>query len=264
MYANFAMVVSNINGITTETIDEEIANKDLDNLILNAIKSLRNIKKIKKKLLPNSEINEKNISNQLEYLTNNNTLKNKPNDGKDSYFIVNETDQNMPDIFPEQILCPVNFKTPSVKLKLPSSVPYEEKCSTVTSSSDGTEINKYQEKIKNLTIELTALPLFIKEQFYIIKKQLENMVNTQKPANKKSISSLQEEIDYLREENHAKTQRIKHLTDMKVVLSNSNITTGACSCKLASTHTYCVDSNYKEPSIDLKTNTKSKSKKKIR
>ena len=44
---------------------------------------------------------------------------------------------------------------------------------------------------------------------------------------------------------------------MKVVPSNSDITTGACSCKLASTHTYCVNSNYKEPSIDLDTNTKS-------
>ena len=126
MYANFTMVVSNINDITTETIDEETANEDLDNLILNAIKSIRNIKKRPDcsviydyliKLLPNSEINEKNISNRLEYLTNNNTLKNKPNNGKGSYFIVNETDQNMPDISPEQILCPVNFKTPSVKLK---------------------------------------------------------------------------------------------------------------------------------------------------
>ena len=82
------------------------------------------------------------------------------------------------------------------------------------------------------------------------------MVNTQEPANRKSISSLQEEIDYLREENHAKTQIIKPLTDMKVVPSNNNITSGACSCKLASTHTSCVDSNYKEPSIDLETNTK--------
>ena len=83
------------------------------------------------------------------------------------------------------------------------------------------------------------------------------MVNTQEPAKRKSISSIQEEIDYLREENHAKTQIIKHLTDMKVVPSNSDITTGACSCKLASTHTYCVNSNYKEPSTDLDTNTKS-------
>ena len=32
------------------------------------------------------------------------------------------------------------------------------------------------------------------------------MVNTQEPAKRKSISSIQEEIDYLREENHAKTQ----------------------------------------------------------
>ena len=71
------------------------------------------------------------------------------------------------------------------------------------------------------------------------------MVNTQEAANRKSISSIQEEIDYLREENHAKTQIIKHLTDMKVVPSNNDITTGAYSCKLASTHTYCVDSNHK-------------------
>ena len=203
------MVVSNINDITTETIDEAIANEDLDNLILNAIKSIRNIKKRPDcsviydyliKLLPNSEINEKNISNRLEYLTNNNTLKNKPNNGKDSYFIVNETDQNMPDTSSEQILCPVNFKAPSVKLKTPSSVPYEEECSTVTSSPDGTEINKHQEKIKNLTIELTALQLFIKEQFYIIKKHLEDMVSTQEPANL--------EIDYLREENQTSNENV--------------------------------------------------------
>ena len=79
------------------------------------------------------------------------------------------------------------------------------------------------------------------------------MTNTQEPANRKSISSFQEEIDYLREENHAKTQITKHLTDMKVVPSNSDITTGACSCKVTSTHTNCVDSNYEEPSIDLET-----------
>ena len=39
------MVVSNINDITTETIDEAIANEDLDDLILNAIKPIRNTKK---------------------------------------------------------------------------------------------------------------------------------------------------------------------------------------------------------------------------
>ena len=66
----FTMVVSNINNITTETIEEAVANEDLDDLILNAIKSIRNTKKrpdcsviydYLTKLLPNSEINEKNI-----------------------------------------------------------------------------------------------------------------------------------------------------------------------------------------------------------
>ena len=70
------MVASNINDITTETIGEVIANEDLDNLILSALKSIRNIKiqpdfsviyDYRSKSLPNFEINKKNISNRLEY-----------------------------------------------------------------------------------------------------------------------------------------------------------------------------------------------------
>ena len=62
------MVVLNVNDITTETIEEAIASEDLDNLILNVIKLIRNIKKHPGcsvihdyliKLLPNSKINEK-------------------------------------------------------------------------------------------------------------------------------------------------------------------------------------------------------------
>ena len=44
---------------------------------------------------------------------------------------------------------------------------------------------------------------------------------------------------------------------MKVVPSISDITTCACSCKVASAHTYRADNSYKEPSINLDTNTKS-------
>ena len=62
------MVVSNINDITRDTISETIANEDLDNLIINSIKSIRNIKKrpdccviydYLRKLPPISEINKK-------------------------------------------------------------------------------------------------------------------------------------------------------------------------------------------------------------
>ena len=64
------MIVANINNINTKNIDELITNKDLDNIILNTIKSRKNIRKrpdcpviyhYLSKLLPNSEINEKNI-----------------------------------------------------------------------------------------------------------------------------------------------------------------------------------------------------------
>ena len=42
---------------------------------------------------------------------------------------------------------------------------------------------------------------------------------------------------------------------MEKAPSNNDITIGPCSCKEASTHTYCLDNNHKETSIDLETNT---------
>ena len=44
---------------------------------------------------------------------------------------------------------------------------------------------------------------------------------------------------------------------MKVVSFNSDNTTGTCSCKVANTHTYYVDNNYKESLDDLETTAKS-------
>ena len=61
---------------------------------------------------------------------------------------------------------------------LVQSIPCKEEYSTITSLPDGTEINKFQEKIENLTNAITVLQLFVKEQFFIIKKHLEDMTNT--------------------------------------------------------------------------------------
>ena len=82
----------------------------------------------------------------------------------------------------------------------------------------------------------------MKKWFFTIKIQLEDTTNTQQPKTLESAFSLQEEIDYLWEENHAKTKIIKQLMDMKVTPSNINIATGTCSSKVASTHIYCVNS----------------------
>lgn len=56
-------------------------------------------------------------------------------------------------------------------------------------------------KIETLTTELTALQLFVKEQFFINKKQLLVNEDIKEPVELIAISSLQWEKDYLRNEN---------------------------------------------------------------
>ena len=74
-------------------------------------------------------------------------------------------------------------------------------------------------------------------------RKKEDTTNTQEPANRKFHLYTK------------KIQIIKQLTDMKVAPSNSNITTGTCSCKVAITHTYRVDIDNAEPSIDVESST---------
>ena len=85
------------NCIAMETLEEAITNDALDDLLLNAIKSLRNDKKrpdcysiydFLSKSLSNSDITKQLISSRLTYLTKNNKLKNKQTNGKNSYFIL--------------------------------------------------------------------------------------------------------------------------------------------------------------------------------
>ena len=56
-------------------------------------------------------------------------------------------------------------------------------------------------KIETLTTELIALQLFVKEQFFINKKQLLVNEDIKEPVELIAISSLQWEKDYLRNEN---------------------------------------------------------------
>ena len=81
------------------TDDEGMSNECTDDLIINVIKSIRNMKKRPdcsfigdyiSKLLSNSDITEKIVSNRLIYLTDNNKIKNKPTNGRDSYYIIDK------------------------------------------------------------------------------------------------------------------------------------------------------------------------------
>ena len=139
------------------TDDEAIANECIDDLIMNVIKSIRNVKKRSdsssirdyvSKLLSNSDITEEIVSNRLLYLTDNNKIKNKPTNGRDSYYIINE--------IPVQVETPPNSFGKSLSLN--------------PTNKNGDDKNNQHEEIENVIIEPTVLKLFVQEQFYIMKK----------------------------------------------------------------------------------------------
>ena len=87
------------NDFTMDIIEKNLSNDELDNLVINAIATIRKNKKRPdsssiydyfNKTLSNPDITKEILSNRLLYLTKNNKLKNKPVNGKDSYYIVHE------------------------------------------------------------------------------------------------------------------------------------------------------------------------------
>ena len=114
------------NDITMETIENKISNDELDNLVLNTIATIRKNKKrpdsssifdYLSKSLSNPNITEEILATRLVYLTKNNKLKNKPTNGKDSFYIVaeisveNNSLSNTPDVN-STIACPKHCDTP--------------------------------------------------------------------------------------------------------------------------------------------------------
>ena len=115
-------------------------------------------------------------------------------------------------------------------------------------NENGAGKNNHHEKIQNLITELTALKLFVQEQLYIMKKQLQETI----PESTKQLpfSSLRSEIEYLREENRTKSLIIKQLTENKSM-------TSSCSCNEVSTSKDHAGKNNKECANSLENNEKS-------
>ena len=114
------------NDITMETIENKISNDELDNSVLNTIATIRKNKKrpdsssifdYLSKSSSNPNITEEILATRLVYLTENNKLKNKPANGKDSFYIVddisveNNSLSNTPDVN-STIACPKHCDTP--------------------------------------------------------------------------------------------------------------------------------------------------------
>ena len=84
-----------------ETIEQEIADEYLGNLILNTINTIRKNRKrpiheYLHKKLNNSDVTAKIIESRLSFLTKKNRIENKLTNGKNSYFIKEQTFLNGP------------------------------------------------------------------------------------------------------------------------------------------------------------------------
>ena len=108
------------------TIENKISNDELDNLVLNTIATIRKNKKrpdsssifdYLSKSSSNPNITEEILATRLVYLSENNKLKNKPANGKDSFYIVddisveNNSLSNTPDVN-STIACTKHCDTP--------------------------------------------------------------------------------------------------------------------------------------------------------
>ena len=95
----------NTNCITMETIEQEIADEYLDNLMLNIINTIRKNRKCPStsstheylhKKLKNSDVTAEIIGSRLSFLTKKNRIEKKLTNVKSSYFIKDQTFLNGP------------------------------------------------------------------------------------------------------------------------------------------------------------------------
>ena len=77
--------------------------------------------------------------------------------------------------------------------------------------------NPDEKKVYDLTTEIKAIKMFIKDQFYVIKKSIADFSNQpEQQSNKEIIELLQEQNKLLIEENKSKTTIIECLLKVKV------------------------------------------------
>ena len=165
---------SNKNCITIETIEQEIAEEYLDNLILNTINTIRKNRKrpdtsyiheYLQKKLNNTDVAAEIIESRLSFLTKKNRIENKLTNGKIPYFIKDQTFLNGP-IQPN-----ISEKSSPLSCKPSSDVKIMEKQISENEISllEG-KITSLKENVSVLNTEITALRSFIIEQLLVIKK----------------------------------------------------------------------------------------------
>ena len=184
--------------------------EELDNHILEAITQLRSNKKqpnestIITHLLEELEglnIDKKRLTERLKWLAEYKRLENKPHNGVNSYYNISDDSQRTePPLAPHSLDKPTLDKCPNKELEV-----------TINNDTENT-IHKLNLQIQDITTKLEAIKMFVKQQFYLIKKSITEIDNQSEPQrNKEFIELLQQQNKNLVEENKSKTIIIQML-----------------------------------------------------
>ena len=140
----------------------------------------------------------------LNYLVEIKALQSKPRNGANSFYIINNESQSS-----ESPLIQTFPYTPKIKGFFRTKLNGNDKF------SDPAENSNYMcdNQVYDLTTEIEAIKMFIKEQFYVIKKSIADISNHSEQQNKEIIELLEEQNILLIEENNSKTTIMEMLVE---------------------------------------------------
>ena len=155
------------------------------------------------------DCNVTTIRQRITYLENKNKILNKPHNSKNSYYLIDDSamipdDSASPD--DPQSLPLFDLETPRVNLI----------------KEQVTLIQDLNEKLLSLSTEINALKSFVLEQVFVIKKTLQDIqeLPNNKETNNGYITSLTDQINFLKEENKTKNTIIQILSENQSYQNN--------------------------------------------
>ena len=176
----------------------------IDSNIIDAIKTIRyrNKKRPDENTIADylcksyPDCNVTTIRQRITYLENKNKILNKPHNGKNSYYLIDDSA-----IIPDDPQSMPLFDLETLRVN-----PIKEQV---------TLIQDLNEKLLSLSTEINALKSFVLEQVFVIKKTLQDMqeLPNNKETNNGYLTSLTDQINFLKEENKTKNTVIQILSE---------------------------------------------------
>ena len=176
----------------------------IDSNIIDAIKTIRyrNKKRPDENTIADylcksyPDCNVTTIRQRITYLENKNKILNKPHNGKNSYYLIDDSA-----IIPDDPQSMPLFDLETLRVN-----PIKEQV---------TLIQDLNEKLLSLSTEINALKSFVLEQVFVIKKTLQDIqeLPNNKETNNGYVTSLTDQINFLKEDKKTKNTIIQILSE---------------------------------------------------